>query len=91
MAEAIKMLFGLRTLLGPGNHGGSRSPWEGEILRGEGRPIVKYVVVTLCGHLCKTAEPIEMSFGAQGIVLYGSPDPPMGRGSFGESGASCKI
>jgi len=44
MAEAIKMLFGLRTLLGPGNHGGSRSPWEGEILRGEGRPIVKYVV-----------------------------------------------
>jgi len=38
-AEAIEMLFGLRTRVGPGNHvldGGPDPPWEGAILRGEG-------------------------------------------------------
>ena len=47
MAEQIEMPFGLRTQVGPGNHvldkgPGPNPPWEGAILRGEGRPIVKY-------------------------------------------------
>jgi len=44
-AEPIKMSFGLRTRVGPGNHaldGGPDPPWEGAILTGEWRPIVKY-------------------------------------------------
>ena len=44
-AKPIEIPFGLRTRIGPGNHvldGGQLSPWEGEILRGKGRPIVKY-------------------------------------------------
>ena len=43
--EPIKMPFGLRTSVGPGNHvldGVQIPPWEGTILRGKGRPIVKY-------------------------------------------------
>jgi len=44
-AGPIEMPFGLRTWVGPGNNvldGGPNSPREGEILRGKGRPIVKY-------------------------------------------------
>ena len=67
--------------MGTRNHvldGGPDPPWEGEILRGKGRPIVKYIG-TLCGHLCKTAEPIEMPFGlwagmcSRNHALYGGP------------------
>ena len=36
------MPFGLRTWVGQGNHVLDGSPWEGAILRGKGRPIVKY-------------------------------------------------
>ena len=45
MAELIEIPFGLRTWVGPGNHvldGGPDPSCEGAILRGEGRPIVKY-------------------------------------------------
>jgi len=45
MAELIEMPFGLRTRVGPGNHmfDGVQIPaWEGTILRGNGRPIIKY-------------------------------------------------
>jgi len=41
----------------------------------------------------KTAEPVEMPFGLRTRVgpgnhlLDGGPDPPMGRGNFGERGA----
>jgi len=41
----FNMPFGLRTWVVPGNHvldGGPDPPWEGAILRGKGRPIVKY-------------------------------------------------
>jgi len=47
-----------------------------------------YSVGTLCGDLCKTAEPIEMPFGlwAQmspwNHVLDCGSDPPMGKGNF---------
>ena len=45
MAGLIEMPFELRTQVGPGNHvldGVQIAPWERAILRGEGRPIVKY-------------------------------------------------
>ena len=44
-AEPIEMPFGLRTPVGPRNHVLDEGPdpsWEGAILRGKGRPIVKY-------------------------------------------------
>ena len=44
-AEPIKMSFGLRTRVCPVNHmldGGSDPQWQVAILRGKGRPIVKY-------------------------------------------------
>ena len=44
-AEPIEMPFGLRTRVGPGNHvldWGPDPPWEGAILGGKGRSIVKY-------------------------------------------------
>jgi len=44
-AEPIEMLFGLRTWVGPENYaldGRPDPPREGAILRGKGRPIVKY-------------------------------------------------
>jgi len=43
MAEPIERAFGLLTLLGSRNHvldGGPDPPWEGAVLRGEGRPMV---------------------------------------------------
>jgi len=64
MAAPIEMPFGLRTLVGPRNHildGGPDPPWEWAILRGEGRPIVKYRDTEVS--CAKTAEPIEMPFG----------------------------
>jgi len=45
MAEPIETPFGLRTWVGPGNNvldGGSDPSWEGAILRGKGRSILKY-------------------------------------------------
>jgi len=45
MVEPIEMPFGLGTPFGPRNHildGGLDPPWKGAILRGDGRPIVKY-------------------------------------------------
>jgi len=47
MAEMMEMPFGLRTVVGLGNHvldGGPDPPMEGAILRGAGKghPIVKY-------------------------------------------------
>ena len=47
----------------------------------------------VCSDLCKKAEPDQMPFGlwAQGIVLDGNPDPPIGRGNFGgKRVAHCK-
>jgi len=44
-AEPIEMPFGLRTRVVPGKHvldGVHIHPWIWAILRGEGRPIVKY-------------------------------------------------
>jgi len=44
-AAPIEMPFGLRTRVGPSNHvldGGPDPPWANAILRGKGRPIVKY-------------------------------------------------
>jgi len=44
-AEPIEMPFGLWAGMGQGNHVldmGPDPPWEGVILRGKGRPIVKY-------------------------------------------------
>ena len=57
-AKPIEIPFGLRTWVGPGNHvldAGPDPPWEGAILRGNGRPIV-----VICA---KTAEPIDWPFG----------------------------
>jgi len=53
-AKPIEMAFGLwiRLVLEPRNHvldGGPEPPCDGAILRGKGRPIVKY----LCRELCK--------------------------------------
>jgi len=45
MAKPIEMSFGLRTLLGPGNHvldGGPDPPMGRGNFWGKGRPIVKY-------------------------------------------------
>jgi len=44
-AAVMEMTFGLRTLVGPGNHvldGGPDPPCQGTILRGKGHPVVKY-------------------------------------------------
>ena len=44
-AKPIEMTFALRTRVVPGNHvldGVQIPPWVGAILRGKGRPIVKY-------------------------------------------------
>jgi len=44
-AEPIEMPFEFRTRVGPRNHVldvGSDPPWKGAILKGKGRPIVKY-------------------------------------------------
>jgi len=46
MAAPMEMPFGLRTWVGPENQvleGDPDPPWEGAILRGKGRPIVKYM------------------------------------------------
>ena len=62
--EPIEMQFGLRTLVGPRNHvldGGPDPPWEGAILRGKGRPIVKYRDTLRSS--AEMAELVEMPFG----------------------------
>ena len=66
--------------MGPDPH------YEGAILRGKGRPIVKYRdTAVICA---KTAEPVERPFGLWARispgnhVLDGGSDPPMGRGNF---------
>jgi len=53
-AEAIEMPFGFWTRVGPRKHASDEDPdrpCEEAILRGKGRPTVKYR--TLCGQLCK--------------------------------------
>ena len=59
---------------------GPGPPWEGAILRGKGRPIVKYKdTAVICS---KTAEVIEMPFGLSARIGLGNhaldegPDPP---------------
>jgi len=57
-AAPIKIPFGLRTRVIPGNHvldGSPDPPWEGAILRGKGAPLPSSLlsIGTLCGHLCK--------------------------------------
>jgi len=57
--ELIEMLVGLTTWVGPGNHvldGSPDHPMESGNFEGKGRP------GRLCGHLCKTADPIEMFY-----------------------------
>jgi len=79
-AEPIKVMFGLRTQVGPGNHvldGGPDSPWEGAILRGNGHPFVKYRD-SLWSSVQKRLNRSRCHLGcglrrAQGIVLNGSP------------------
>jgi len=90
-AAPIEMPFELRTWVGPGNHvldGGPDAPWEGAILWGKRRLIVKYRNTAIV--YTKVAEPIEMLFGFRtrlgtvlNHVLDGGPDIPIGRGNFG--------
>jgi len=73
--------------VGPGNHvldGGLDPPWEGAILSGEGRPIVKYRDTAVI--YAKMAEPIEMPFGFTTRVGQenGGPDTPSKWAVFGE-------
>jgi len=92
-AEPIKMPFRLRTMVVPKNRvldGGPDPSWAGAILRGNGRPIVKYRdTVVSCA---KMAEPIEMLFGLsirvgpRKHVLDMGPDRPKLRGSFYRKG-----
>jgi len=84
MAEPIKMPFGLRTWVGPGNH----------VLDGDGGGASHLQSIgALCGHLCnaKMAEPIDMLFGLWarmgpgklcGHLRYMGPISPMERGNF---------
>jgi len=62
----IKMTFGLRTWVGPGNYvldGAQIPPWEGAILRGEGVSHCKVQGHSAGSSVQKTVEPIEMPFG----------------------------
>ena len=97
MAELIKMPFGLRTR-GPREpcvKWGPGAPWEEAILRGKGRPIVKYRDTT--GICAKTAEPIEMPFGLwtwmgpRNHALDGVQIPPWEGEVLEERGAHCKV
>jgi len=82
MAELIELPFGLRTLVGLGNHvldGSPDAPWEGPIFggRGKGHPIVKYRD-TLWSSVQKRLNRSRCRLGyglqwAQGIVLHGGP------------------
>jgi len=82
MAEPIEMLFGLRTLVGPGNHvlDGVQIPQRKRaILRGKGASRCKVwgPSAVICA---KTAEPIEMPFrlwarmGPRNHTLEGGSD-----------------
>jgi len=100
MAEPIEMLFGLiKDSCGPREpcvRWGPDPPWERAILRGKGRPIVKYRYTL---HHCmwssvqKMAEPIQMPFGLwarmglrkESSVRCGSRSL-VGRGKFGGKG-----
>jgi len=71
-AEPIKVLFGLRTQVGPRNRildGVHISPWKGAILRGEGRHVVKYRdTMVIC---CTNGWTDHLGYGlgwAQGIM-----------------------
>ena len=81
IAELIEMSFGLRTLVGPGNHtldGGPYSPiGRGNFLGGKWRCIVKYRY-TLQSFVQKRLNQLRRPLGsglrwAQGIVLDGGP------------------
>jgi len=65
MAELIKMLFGLRTRVGPGSHvldGAPDHPWEGAIL-GIGAAFCKVYNTDTAVICAKTAELMVMTFG----------------------------
>jgi len=59
MAKLIEMPFGLRTVVGPKNHGG-------HIPRGKGQPVVKYGNTAMS--CAKTAGLVEMPFGIGTLV-----------------------
>jgi len=89
MAETIKLPFAFRTRVDPMNHvlhEVQMPTWEGTILRGEQ---ANHCIETLCGHLCKVTEPIEVPFGLwtrmgrKHHVLYGRSRSPIGRGNSG--------
>jgi len=85
-AEPIEMLFGLRTRIGPENCAldGVQIPlWEAAILRGTGRPIVKYMD-TLWSSV-QNGWTDQMPFGLwardgpkESCIRWG-PDPPWGK------------
>jgi len=63
------MPFGLKTRVGPGNHvlDEVQIPMGRRHLGGGERRVVPLLSIgTLCGHLCKTAEPIEVPFLVEG-------------------------
>jgi len=63
-AEAIQLLFGFRTRVGPRNHvldGGPDPPWEGTILADRGTHCKVWGLSAVS--CAKTAEPINLPFG----------------------------
>ena len=75
-----------RTLVGPRNHVlDGRPDGKGQYWGESGGPLLSIGHSAVCSDLCKKAEPVQMPFvlWAQGIVLDGDTDPPMGRGNFG--------
>jgi len=92
MAEPIEMPFGLRTRVGPGNHvldGVQIPPWEGAILRGKGRPTVKYRDILwspVQKQLSRSCCSLDCCLGLAHGITDGGPDPPTTRGNFGGKG-----
>jgi len=82
-AETIKLPFAFRTWVGPINHvlhEVQMPTWEATILRAKQANHIG----TLCGHLCKHGEPIEVPFrlwarmGPKHHVLHGRSRSPVG-------------
>jgi len=92
-AEPIKMLFGLRTWVGPGNHvldWGPDSPMEMGNFEGKRRPVVKYRV-TLRSSVWKLLNRswfcLDCGLGlAQGIMNKMGVQIPHEKGNLGEKG-----
>jgi len=84
------MLFGFWAPMGPSNHvlDGVQIPHGNGQFSGGGECSCK--ALGHCVVICKKAEPIEMPIGLwarmgpRKHVSDGSPNPPMGRGNFGE-------